>query len=72
MFVWSVAAQTTKLKVAYPTTVGSMGGFVGEKDAKLFDKHGRAVELIHIAGNSRGVQAMLAKDISTSELAIPR
>ena len=24
MFVWSVAAQTTKLKVVYPTTVGSM------------------------------------------------
>jgi ABC-type nitrate/sulfonate/bicarbonate transport system substrate-binding protein len=71
MFVWSVGAQTTKLKVAYPTTVGSMAVLWMTKEAKLFEKHGLEVELIYVAGSSRVVQAMLAKDIPLSEIAIP-
>ena len=39
-----VAAQTTKLKVACPTTVGSMA--VMTKEAKLFERHGLEVGLI--------------------------
>jgi len=66
-----VAAQTTKLKVAYPTTVGSMAVLWTTKEAKLFEKHGLEVELIYVAGSSRVVQAMLAKDIPISEIAIP-
>ena len=66
-----VAAQTTKLKVAYPTTVGSMAVLWMTKEAKLFEKHGLEVELIYVAGSSRVVQAMLAKDIPISEIAIP-
>src|SRR4051812_15854810 len=67
----SVAAQTTKLKVAYPTTVGSMAVIWVTKDAKLFEKYGLDVELIYVAGSSRIVQSMLAKDIPISEIAIP-
>lgn len=61
----------TKLKVAYPTTVGSMAVLWMTKEAKLFEKHGLEVELIYVAGSSRVVQAMLAKDIPLSEIAIP-
>jgi NitT/TauT family transport system substrate-binding protein len=41
------------------------------KEARLFEKEGLDVELIYIAGSSRVVQAMLAKDIPISEIAIP-
>ena len=64
-------AQTTKLKVAYPTTVGSMGVLWVTKDAGLFDKYGLDVTLIYISGSSKIVQAMLAKEIPISEIAIP-
>jgi NitT/TauT family transport system substrate-binding protein len=67
----TASAQMTKLKVAYPTTVGSMAVLWMTKEAKLFEKHGLEVELIYIAGSSRVVQAMLAKDIPLSEIAIP-
>ena len=60
-----------KLKVAYPTTVGSMAVIWVAKDARLFDKHGLEVELIYVAGSSKVVQAMLAKEIPISEIAIP-
>ena len=66
-----IAAQMIKLKVAYPTTVGSMAVVWVAKEAKLFEKHGLEVELIYVAGSSRVVQAMLAKDIPISEIAIP-
>ena len=66
----NVSAQT-KLKVAYPTTVGSMAVLWMTKEAKLFEKYGLDVELIYIAGSSRIVQSMLAKDIPISEIAIP-
>ena len=71
VFACSSTAQTTKLKVAYPTTVGSMAVLWMTKEAKLFEKHGLEVELIYVAGSSRVVQAMLAKDIPLSEIAIP-
>ncbi len=64
-------AQTTKLKVAYPTIVGSMGVLWTTKDAGLFEKYGRDVSLIYISGSSKIVQAMLAKEIPISEIAIP-
>ena len=67
--ICSVAAPT-KLKIAYPTTVGSMAVLWMTKEAKLFEKHELEVELIYIAGSSRVVQAMLAKDIPISEIAI--
>ena len=41
------------------------------KEARLFEKQGLEVELIYVAGSSRVVQAMLAKDIPISEIAIP-
>ncbi len=63
--------QTAKLKVAYPTTVGSMGVLWITKEAGLFDKHGLSVEMIYVAGSSKVVQAMLAKEIPISEIAIP-
>ena len=71
--VWAgvASAQTTKLKVAYPTTVGSMAVLWVAKDARLFEKHGLEVELIYVAGSSKVVQAMLAKEIPISEIAIP-
>jgi len=71
VFYRSIEAQTTKLKVAYPTTVGSMAVVWVTKEAKLFEKHGLDVDLIYVAGSSRIVQAMLAKDIPISEIAIP-
>jgi len=61
----------TKLKVAYPTTVAASAAVWVAKEAKLFDKHGLDFELIYIAGSSRVVQAMLAKDIPIYELVIP-
>jgi ABC-type nitrate/sulfonate/bicarbonate transport system substrate-binding protein len=64
-------AQMTKLKVAYPTTVGSMAVLWVTKDAGLFEKHGLEVELIYVAGSSKVVQAMLAKQIPLAEIAIP-
>jgi NitT/TauT family transport system substrate-binding protein len=64
-------AQFTKLKVAYPTTVGSMAVLWVTKDAGLFEKHGLEVELIYVAGSSKVVQAMLAKEIPIAEIAIP-
>ena len=66
-----VFAQTIKLKVAYPTTVGSMAVLWVTKEARLFEKHGLEVELIYVAGSSKVVQAMLAKEIPISEIAIP-
>ena len=73
LVVWAGAAsaQTTKLKIAYPTTVGSMAVIWVAKDARLFEKHGLEVELIYVAGSSKVVQAMLAKEIPISEIAIP-
>lgn len=72
LIAWtSVSLAQTRLKVAYPTTVGSMAVVWVAKEAKLFDKHGLEVELIYVAGSSRVVQAMLAKDIPISEIAIP-
>jgi len=73
LVVWTRAAsaQTTKLKVAYPTTVGSMAVIWVAKDARLFEKYGLEVELIYVAGSSKVVQAMLAKEILISEIAIP-
>ena len=47
-----VRAQT-KLRVAYPTTVGSMGILWVTKDAELFDKYGLDVTLIYISGSSK-------------------
>lgn len=67
----TVPAQLTRLKAAYPTTVGSMGVLWLTKEAGLFEKHGLSVELIYIAGSSKIVQAMLAKEIPISEIAIP-
>jgi NitT/TauT family transport system substrate-binding protein len=72
LIVWpSAVTGQTKIKVAYPTTVGSMAVIWVAKEAKLFDKHGLDVDLIYVAGSSRIVQAMLAKDIPISEIAIP-
>ncbi len=65
------AAAQTKLKVAYPTTVGSMAVIWVAKEAKLFEKHGLDVDLIYVAGSSRVAQAMLARDIPIAEIAIP-
>lgn len=71
VWIGTACAQTTKLKVAYPTTVGSMAVLWVAKDARLFEKHGLEVELIYVAGSSKVVQAMLAKEIPISEIAIP-
>jgi NitT/TauT family transport system substrate-binding protein len=71
LWVCPIAAQAIKLKVAYPTTVGSMAVIWVAKEARLFEKQGLDVELIYVAGSSRVVQAMLAKDIPISEIAIP-
>ncbi len=72
LLVWpSWVVGQIKLKVAYPTTVGAIAVVWVAKEAKLFDKHGLDVELIYIAGSSRVVQAMLARDIPISEIAIP-
>jgi len=73
LLLWpSIApAQLTKLKVGYPTTVGSMGVLWVAKDAGYFDKQGLNVELIYIGGSSKVVQAMLAKEIPIAEIAIP-
>ena len=64
-------AQMTRLKVAYPTTVGSMAVLWVAKEARLFEKQGLDVELIYIAGSSKIVQAMLAREIPIAEIAIP-
>src|SRR5689334_1751679 len=66
----TLSAQT-KLRVAYPTTVGSMGILWVTKDAGLFEKYGLDVNLIYISGSSKIVQAMLAREIPISEIAIP-
>jgi NitT/TauT family transport system substrate-binding protein len=70
--VWTSATfAQTRLEVAYPTTVGSMAVLWVAKDARLFEKQGLEVELIYVAGSSKVVQAMLAKEIPISEIAIP-
>ena len=63
------SSAQTKLKVAYPTTVGSMAVLWVAKEAKLFEKQGLEVELIYVSGSSKVVQAMLAKEIPISEIA---
>lgn len=63
--------QMARLRVAYPTTVGSMGVLWVTKEAGLFEKRGLDVTLIYVAGSSKIVQAMLAKDIPIAEIAIP-
>lgn len=68
--VGSIYAQT-KLKVAYPTTVGSMAVVWVTKEANLFDKQGLDVDLVYVASSSRVVQSMLARDVPVSEIAIP-
>jgi NitT/TauT family transport system substrate-binding protein len=71
-FFWpGVLAAQTKLKVGYPTTVGAMSVLWVTKEARLFEKNGLDVELIYIAGSSTVAQAMLAKEIPISEIAIP-
>jgi NitT/TauT family transport system substrate-binding protein len=69
--VGGALAQPIKLKVAYPTVVGAMAVLWVTKEARLFEKYGLDVELIYIAGSSVVVQAMLAKEIPLSEIAIP-
>lgn len=71
--MWPVpgAAQLTKLQVAYPTTVGSMAVVWVAKEGGYFEKNGLDVALIYVAGSSRVVQAMLAKEIPIAEIAIP-
>ena len=73
IFLWASSGHTqmNRLKVAYPTTVGSMGVLWVAKDGGYFEKYGLNVELIYIAGSSKIVQAMLAKEIPISEIAIP-
>jgi NitT/TauT family transport system substrate-binding protein len=58
--IWpgALLAQT-KLKVAYPTTVGAMSVLWVTKEARLFEKYGLSV------------QSMLAREIPISEIAIP-
>jgi NitT/TauT family transport system substrate-binding protein len=69
---WPGASRAQiRLKVAYPTTVGSMAVIWVAKEAKLFEKHGLDVELIYIGGSSKVVQAMLAREIPIAEIAIP-
>ena len=41
------------------------------KESRLFEKNGLDVELIYIAGSSTVAQAMLAREIAVSEIAIP-
>lgn len=65
------SAQVSRLKVAYPTTVGSMAVLWITKEAGLFEKYGLDVTLIYIGGASKVVQAMLAKEIPISEIAVP-
>lgn len=65
------AAETTALRVAYPTTVGAMAVLWVTKEAGLFDKHGLDVTLVFVAGSSRIVQAMLAREVPIAETAIP-
>ncbi len=67
----ALPAQTIKLKVAYPTTIGAMSVLWVTKEARLFEKNGLAVELIYIAGSTTVAQAMVAKEIPISEIAIP-
>jgi NitT/TauT family transport system substrate-binding protein len=66
-----LALAQTRLKVAYPTTIGAMSVLWVTKEARLFEKYGLDVELIYIAGSSMVAQAMLAKEIPISEIAIP-
>ena len=54
-----------------PDDGGFDGRYLGGKDGRLFEKHGARVELIYVAGSSKVVQAMLAKEIPISEIAIP-
>ncbi|MBI2090070.1 MAG: ABC transporter substrate-binding protein [Deltaproteobacteria bacterium] len=70
---WPVpgAAQLTKLQVAYPTTVGSMAVVWITKEGGYFARNGLDVALIYIAGSSRVVQAMLARELAVAEIAIP-
>ena len=70
---WPVpgSAQLTKLKVAYPTTVGSMAVVWVAKEGGYFEKSGLDVVLIYVAGSSRVVQAMLAREVPIAEIAIP-
>jgi ABC-type nitrate/sulfonate/bicarbonate transport system substrate-binding protein len=67
----AVLLAQTRLKVAYPTTIGAMSVLWVTKEARLFEKQGLDVELIYIAGSSTVAQAMLAKEIPISEIAIP-
>jgi ABC-type nitrate/sulfonate/bicarbonate transport system substrate-binding protein len=67
----SVAAQTTRLTVGYPTTAGAMSVLWVTKEAGLFDKHGLEVTLTFVGGSSKIVQAMLAGEIPIAETAIP-
>jgi ABC-type nitrate/sulfonate/bicarbonate transport system substrate-binding protein len=70
--VWTGAPLAqTRLKVAYPTTIGAMSVLWITKEARLFEKNGLDVELVYIAGSSLVAQAMLAKEIFLSEIAIP-
>lgn len=73
VFAWSSAAlaQLTRLKVAYPTTVGSMAVVWVSKEGGYFERNGLDVSLIYIAGSSRVVQAMLAREVPIAEIAIP-
>ena len=73
LLAWPVpgSAQLTKLKVAYPTTVGSMAVVWVAKDGGYFEKNGLDVVLIYVAGSSRVVQAMLAREVPIAEIAIP-
>jgi NitT/TauT family transport system substrate-binding protein len=72
LLAWPYGSQAQiRLKAAYPTTVGSMAVLWVAKEARLFDKHGLDVDLIYIAGSSKVVQAMLAKEVPFAEIAIP-
>ena len=60
----SGGAELTKLRIAYTATTADQAAVVVTEQAGLFRKHGLDVSPTFIQGNSKALQAMLARDVA--------
>ena len=58
----------TKVRLNWTAVTGAQSGVYVAQEEGLFKKHGLAMELIHIASSSRGIQAILAGEIGFSTM----
>ena len=66
LFLATPALAQNPVRINWTAVTGAQSGMFMAHQEGLFKKHGVDVELIHIPSSSRGIQAILAGEISFS------